>query len=328
MGLPLTIEAAVHDAGSSLPQHLPVLLEASMEWLAPRAGGLYVDGTLGAGGHTEALLQRSGPDGRVIGIDRDPAALQLAASRLAEFGDRLIPVHGLHEEVIDILDRLGIETIDGLLLDLGVSSMQLDQAERGFSFRHDGPLDLRMDPSGGAPSAADYLANVEESELRRVLRVYGEEREAGRIARTIVRRRETQPLRRTAELAQLIEERLPAAQRFRIHPATRTFQALRIVCNGELERLAATLEAVAERLAPGGRLVVISYHSLEDRPVKQTFRGLAAGPEVPRHLPVRDDALTAPFALPFRRALRPDEAEIGANPRARSARLRVLERRR
>lgn len=306
--------------------HQPVLLRQVLDLLAPRPGATVVDATLGAGGHAQALLAAIGDEGRLIGIDRDASALELAGERLAGHGVAFTAVHGRHEELQTLLRQSGVFVADAILFDLGVSSMQLDDPARGFSFRHDGPLDMRMDGSDG-PTAADLLAEIDERELTDLLRSYGEERMASPIARAIVRRRRQQPLRTTRDLAQLVEDVLgPRARAYRIHPATRTFQALRIAVNGEvrgLERLVADAVAMLRR---GGRLAVIAYHSLEDRAVKTAMRALASRCTCPPRLPVcrcgREDLVR----LVTTRAVRPDETEIAANPRARSARLRVAER--
>ena len=266
--------------------HRSVLPRETLESLAPQAGDVVVDATLGAGGHAELLLEAIGPSGRLIGIDRDRQALDLARRRLARFGCAFSAVHGNHQDLLRILDDLGLETVDRLLFDLGVSSMQVDAADRGFSFRADGPLDMRMDRSAGA-TAAELLAGWTEDELRDILWRFGEERRARAIARAIVRARKTGRLRRTSELAGLVERTLgPAARRFRIHPATRTFQALRIAVNGEIEGLEALIEAAAVRLAPGGRIVAIAFHSLEDRAVKRALRALTERCTCPPKLPV------------------------------------------
>jgi 16S rRNA (cytosine1402-N4)-methyltransferase len=306
--------------------HTPVLLAESLRLLAPRPGSTLVDGTLGAGGHAEALLEAVGPAGRVYGIDRDAVARATAERRLARFGAAFVCLAGRHESLALLLREAGIERVDGLLFDLGVSSMQLDEAERGFSFRADGPLDMRMDRTA-QPSAAELVASISEKELGRLLRTRGEERRAAAIARAIVRERERAPLTRTRQLAEIIERVAgPAARAERLHPATRTFQALRIAVNHEIEGLAELIEQATALLVPGGRLAIISYHSLEDRVVKQTFRALASRCTCPPRLPVcacgRQDLLKVLTPRP----VRPGEAEIAANPRARSARLRAAER--
>ena len=296
--------------------HRPVMRAEAVRFLAPDRGGIYVDGTVGLGGHAAAILA-AGPEVRLIGIDRDPQALRYAAARLAQFGDRVRLVHGNYRDLAEILSDLGIDAIDGFLLDLGLSSLQLDAPERGFSFRADGPLDMRMDPTQKT-SAADLVNEASVEELARILRDYGEERFAGRIARAIVAAR---PIETTRALAEIVRRAIP--RRFherRIDPATRTFQALRIAVNDELRNLQDGLAAGFAALRPGGVIVVISFHSLEDRIVKRFFRKLAT----PRYeslapgppLPPQAEVLT-------KKPLRPSEEEIGENPRARSAKLRA-----
>ena len=284
--------------------HQSVLLDEAMELLAVRPGGLYVDGTLGLGGHAAEILRRSAPEGRVIGFDRDPEALGRAREALAGFAPRVRFVHGNFREAPKVL---GEEKADGILLDLGVSSLQLDRAERGFSFRQDGPLDMRMDQSDG-PTAADLVNRLPEDELANLIYRLGEERASRRIARAIVAARQRRHLETTGELAEVVRRSAGRSRRPGLDPATCTFQALRIAVNGELDDLEGALQALARCLAPGGRLVVIAFHSLEDRPVKHTFRELA-----------RDG-----FTVLTKKAVRPSEAETRDNPRARSARLRAL----
>ena len=278
-----------------------------MDLLAVRAGGLYVDGTLGLGGHAAEILRRSSPEGRVIGFDRDKEAQGRAREALASFAPRVRFVHGDFREVPK---TLGQEEADGILLDLGVSSLQLDRAERGFSFRQDGPLDMRMDQSGG-PTAADLVNRLPEDELANLIYRLGEERASRGIARAIVAARQRRHFETTGELAEVVRRAAGRSRRAGLDPATCTFQALRIAVNGELDDLEGALESLARCLAPGGRLVVIAFHSLEDRPVKHTFRKLAA----------REG-----FAVLTKKAVRPSEAETRDNPRARSARLRALRR--
>ena len=281
--------------------------------MSPRPGGVYCDGTVGAGGHAEALLAASAPDGVLLGLDRDGEALAVAAERLRPFGPRVRLVHGDYRQLPSLARDAALGPFDGILLDLGVSSLQLDDPARGFSFSHDGPLDMRMDRTAPGPTAADLLRRLPEADLRAILRESGEERWARRIARALVAARARRPIGTTAELARLVAGAIPRrAWPRRIHPATRTFQALRIAVNRELEGLGEALEGAARLLAPGGGLAVISFHSLEDRVVKRAFRGLAAaaGAEV----------LTPKPATPT-------EAEVAANPRARSAKLRALQMR-
>ena len=306
--------------------HLPVLAEETLELLAPGPSSVFVDATLGAGGHTELLLEASGPDGRVVGIDRDPDALDLASQHLKRFGDRFIPVHGRHEDLQELLLDIEIDAVDGILLDLGVSSMQLDTAERGFSFREDGPLDMRMDASSGRP-VSELLAEWSERDLSYILYRWGEERRSRAIAREIVRVRDEEPIVRTAQLAALVERVMgPAARRFRIHPATRTFQALRIVANDEVSGLAGIVTDAVELLTTGGRLAVIAYHSLEDRAIKTTMRGLANRCTCPPRLPICGCHRQNLVRILTSRPIRPGEGEIERNPRSRSGRLRAAER--
>ena len=276
-----------------------------MELLAVKPSGLYVDGTLGLGGHAAEILRRSAPEGRVIGFDRDKEALGHAREALASFAPRVFFVHADFREAPK---TLGEEKADGILLDLGVSSLQLDRAERGFSFRQDGPLDMRMDQSAG-PTAADLVNRLPEDELANLIYRLGEERASRGIARAIVAARQRRHLETTGELAEVVRRAAGRSRRAGLDPATCTFQALRIAVNGELDDLEGALEALAQCLAPGGRLVVIAFHSLEDRPVKHTLRKLAA----------REG-----FTLLTKKAVRPSEAETRDNPRARSARLRAL----
>jgi 16S rRNA (cytosine1402-N4)-methyltransferase len=308
-------------------RHTPVMLERCVELLAPaltQPGAVMVDSTLGMGGHTEAVLTRF-PDVRVIGLDRDPQALELAGRRLERFGDRFRPVHAVYDRIADVVADLGLESVQGVLMDLGVSSLQLDEPERGFSYAHDAPLDMRMDPSTGL-TAADVLNTYDERDLARVLREYGEERFAARIARNVVRARATAPLTRTAELVDLLRASIPAATRKTGgNPAKRSFQALRIEVNGELEVLERAVPESIEVLAVGGRIVVEAYHSLEDRIVK---RALAAGAtsSAPPGLPVEPATHTPYLRLVTRGAEEapPDERE--RNPRSQSVRLRAAER--
>jgi 16S rRNA (cytosine1402-N4)-methyltransferase len=285
-----------------------------------------VDATLGPGGHAQALLEAIGPRGRLVGIDRDPRALELAREKLARFGSSFVPVRGNHFELVELLRRSRVFAADGILFDLGVSSLQLDDPGRGFSFRHDGPLDMRMDPDSDR-SAAELIAELSEAQLRQLLQRYGEERRAGAIARAVVRQRATRPFTTTRQLAELVERVLgPGARRYSIHPATRTFQALRIAVNGEIEGLQALVGDAVSLLRRGGRLAVIAYHSLEDRAVKHSLRALASRCICPPEMPVcgcgKEDIVRIVTARP----VRPTRREIEANPRARSARLRVAER--
>ncbi|HXT98706.1 MAG TPA: 16S rRNA (cytosine(1402)-N(4))-methyltransferase RsmH [Polyangia bacterium] len=294
--------------------HLPVMLEEVLTWLAPRPAGVYCDGTVGLGGHAAGVLERSAPDGRVIGIDRDPEALDAARVRLMPFGDRVTLVHARFSEAREVLDRLGLVAVDGFLVDLGVSSPQLDRPERGFSFRNDGPLDMRMDPSAGE-TAADLLRRVDEVELAQIIRDYGEERHAARVARAIVEARRAGDLDTTGKLAALVARAIPRHE-YGKNPATRTFQALRIAVNQELEELERLLSVAADCLRPGGRLCVIAFHSLEDRIVKRRLRALAG----------RDGSGPAVLRILTKHVVPPSGAERARNPRARSAHLRAAER--
>jgi 16S rRNA (cytosine1402-N4)-methyltransferase len=278
-----------------------------MELLAVRPGGLYVDGTVGLGGHAREILARSAPYGQLLAVDRDAETLAEAKARLAEYADRVRFVHADYRELPGLI---GEDGADGVLLDLGISSAQLDDADRGFSFQADGPLDMRMDRSRGV-TAAEALNQLEEHELADVIYRFGEERRSRHIARAIVSARQRTPFARTGDLAALVRRSSRAAGRPRLDPATRTFQAFRIYVNRELEGLSAALDAIARRLRPGGRLAVIAFHSLEDREVKQTFRSLAI----------------EGFRLLTKKPVRPGEDEVRRNPRSRSARLRCVERR-
>ncbi len=281
--------------------------------MAPRPGGVYCDGTVGSGGHAEALLAASGPDGVLLGVDRDGEVLAVAAVRLRSFGERVRLIQGDYRELPALAHAATLGPFDGILLDLGVSSLQLDDPTRGFSFAREGPLDMRMDRAGGGSTAGELLGRLGERELVAILREYGEERWARRIAQVVVAARARGPIATTKELANLVARAIPrAAWPARIHPATRTFQALRIAVNRELAGLGQGLEAAASLLAAGGRLAVVSFHSLEDRAVKTTFRRLAVGQGM--------TVLT-------RKPVTPGRAELAANPRGRSAKLRVIQMR-
>ena len=312
--------------GNGTP-HQSVLLAESLELLAPRPGGTYVDATLGPGGHAEALLERAGENGKVLGIDRDPAAVAFARQRLARFGDRFTGVVGDHRELETIVREAGLPALDGVLADLGISSLQLDDPARGFSFQHDAPLDMRMNPASGGPTAANLLATLDERELSRILAEWGEERAGRRIARAVVRERAVRPIETTAELSSLVSRIVAATSgRFRIHPATRTFQALRIAVNREIEGIPALVHGALSVLRPGGRLAVISFHSLEDRAVKTAIRELTHPYVCPPDLPVCVCGKTPQVRSLTPRPVVPSEHEIRRNPRARSARLRGLEK--
>jgi 16S rRNA (cytosine1402-N4)-methyltransferase len=308
-------------------RHVPVLLDRCVELLAPALaapGAVVVDATLGMGGHSEALLERL-PDLRLVGIDRDPQALALAAQRLAPHAGRTTLVRAVYDELPEVLADLGLVEVQGVLLDLGVSSLQLDEADRGFSYAQDAPLDMRMDPTTG-PTAADVLNTYTAADLTRVLRRYGEERFAQRIAGAVVRERERAPFDRSARLVDLVRSAVPAAtRRTGGNPAKRTFQALRIEVNGELDALRAALPAALDALAVGGRLVVMAYQSLEDRMVKQLFAA-GASSTTPPGLPVELPEHAPRLRLLTRGAEVADATEVAANPRAASVRLRAAER--
>jgi 16S rRNA (cytosine1402-N4)-methyltransferase len=308
---------------TSDPTHRSVLLEESVQALAVSPGGTYIDGTFGRGGHARAILARLGPAGRLIGLDRDPAALA-AARGLEQSDTRFRATQGSFGEIARLVEGLGIKgKVQGILLDLGVSSPQLDEPGRGFSFSSDGPLDMRMDPHAGA-SAADWLARAELAEIERVLRELGEERFARRIARAIVTAREAAPIETTAQLAAIVARAVPTREPGK-HPATRSFQALRILVNNELGELERCLDQVCDLLGATGRLVVISFHSLEDRIVKRFMRRESRGPELPKGLPVPTATMGGRLRI-LGKPLHPSESEVRANPRARSAVLRVAER--
>lgn len=297
-------------------KHAPVMAGEIVHFLTPRSGAVYVDATVGEGGHSEALLRASAPTGQVIGIDRDAEVLEVARQRLAPFGARVHIIHGHAAELRGILDAIAVPWVDGILLDLGVSSYQLETTDRGFSFMRAGPLDMRMDRTTGQ-TAATLVNTLGEADMINLIQRYGEESWARRIARAIVRARRRAPIRTTEELAALITHVIPPAARpSRIHPATRTFQAFRIAVNQELSRLEETLRGAVACLKQGGRLCVIAYHSLEDRIVKRTFRALATS----------QDESTPQARVLTRKPATSSPAERKANPRARSARLRVLER--
>ncbi len=298
---------------------MPVLLDEVVAMLRPERGGFFVDATLGAAGHAEALLAR-GPEIRLLGLDRDPDALARAGERLRPFGGRVELRQADFGDLDDVLD--GLAAPDGVLADLGVSSMQLDQAERGFSFRRDGPLDMRMGQSGR--SAADVVATASVDELTRIFRDFGEERMAAKIARGIVAERARGPIATTRQLAKVVAEH--KGGREKIDPATRVFQALRIEVNQELVALARFLAAAVSRLNQGGRLAVISYHSLEDRMVKEAFRRDSGVCLCPPRLPACVCGARKALEVLTRRPIRPSDAEVGRNPRSRSARLRVAEK--
>ncbi|MCC1491518.1 16S rRNA (cytosine(1402)-N(4))-methyltransferase RsmH [Cognatishimia sp. F0-27] len=305
---------AVHTGGAP---HVPVLLGPLLEAVAP-VDGVWIDGTLGAGGYTRGLLEAGAA--RVIGIDRDPLALELAANWATPYGDRVALVQANFAE----MDAHGAE-VDGVVLDLGVSSMQLDRAERGFSFMRDGPLDMRMGQAGR--TAADLVAEASETELADILYIYGEERASRRIAKAIVKAREVAPITTTLQLVDILERCLPRQKPGQSHPATRSFQALRIAVNGEYDALWQGLMAAERALKPGGRLAVVTFHSVEDRMVKRFFQAHGAPKvKVNRYSDAPPPEPDAPFEILTRKAVGPDKDELAANPRARSAKLRVARR--
>lgn len=304
--------------------HAPVMINEAVDALAPKAGGVYVDATSGAGGYTRAILDAA--DCTVYSFDRDPTAIERAQSWAAEYGDRLILINRPFAEMEEGLADHGVTEVDGVVFDLGVSSMQLDEAERGFSFRFDGPLSMRMD--GGRPDAGDVIAKASAEELSAIFKAYGEEKKAGQIARAIVRAREDEPLTTTIQLAELIERAAPPIWKKgggpqKIHPATRVFQALRIFVNDELGQLVSALFAAERLLREAGRLVVVTFHSLEDRIVKRFFAArIAERPAGSRHAPPQERP-PATFSLLSSKALTPSEEEVVRNSRARSAKLRA-----
>lgn len=302
--------------------HVPVLRDRVVAWLAPTAPGLVVDATVGLGGHAAALLEAV-PGLRLVGLDRDPEAIERALKRLQPFSDRARLIQSAFADLPAVLRSLGCPPVAAILADLGCSSLQLDSAERGFSFSRSGPLDMRMSSSG--PSAGDLVNGAAEDELVRVVRDYGEERRARRVARAIVEARRRQPIRTTDELARLVAGAVGGGSQ-RIHPATRTFQALRIAVNDELGQLEHFLGPAVRALQPEGRIAIISFHSLEDRIVKRRFAAGATGCVCPPDLPVCGCGRSAELCLLTRRPLVPGEEEVAANPRARSARLRAAEK--
>ncbi|HAO94046.1 MAG: 16S rRNA (cytosine(1402)-N(4))-methyltransferase [Deltaproteobacteria bacterium GWC2_56_8] len=306
--------------------HLPVMEREVIEALRCGGGAVYVDGTVGGGGHAKAVLEASSPDGRLVGIDRDDDALDAARSALSGFGDRVTLVKANFREIRKVVEGLGIKGVDGVILDLGVSSFQFDAIDRGFSFRNEARLDMRMDRSQKL-SAYDLVNGADFDELTRIFREYGEEREARRITRALLAARERRPIETTVELANLISLSVPRKLQSKgIHPATRVFQALRIAVNDELGSLKDGLSGSFDVLKGGGRLAVISFHSLEDRIVKVFFRGLATGCVCPPRFPQCVCGQRPRATLVTRKSITPSEEETGLNPRARSARLRVVEK--
>jgi 16S rRNA (cytosine1402-N4)-methyltransferase len=307
--------------------HQPVMPDEVLGTLAPQAGSLQIDATVGGGGHTERILEAASPDGRVLGLDADEAAIERVGRRLSRFGDRLVLRQANFRELADVAPATGFGAVDGLFFDLGLSSFQLADTDRGFGFRAGGPLDMRFDTERGVP-AAELLATLTADELAALFRKYGEEPAAWRIAKAIVAERAAGPVNTAEELAALIERVVPVNPRLRrrTHPATRVFQALRIAVNGELDALQAGLAAAVDLLRPGGRLVVLSYHSLEDRIVKQFLNAERRGCICPPEAPICVCGHSPRLRLVTRPSMTPTDAEIDANPRARSARLRAAER--
>ena len=315
------------DGEEAAAGHLPVMRERVVELIVPALeapGSVIVDATLGLGGHAEAILA-SAPSARLVGIDRDPQALALARERLTPFADRLTLVHAVYDELPEVLDDLGLTEVQALLFDLGVSSLQLDEPERGFAYAHDAPLDMRMDQTSGM-TAAEVLNTYAAADLERILRQFGEERFARRIARAVVRRRERRPFERSGDLVELLRDVVPAgSQRSGGHPAKRTFQALRIEVNTELSAWQDACPAAIDALAVGGRMAVLSYHSLEDRITKQNF-ATGARSSAPPGMPVELPEHAAYLRLLTRGGEQASDRERAANPRSASARLRAVER--
>lgn len=306
-----------------MDEHVPVLFQEVLELLAPRAGGLYIDGTVGAGGHSAGLLKASTPDGRLLGFDRDQEALSFAAERLSEYEERITLVHDSYRKMGELAPMMGFEKVDGILLDLGLSSRQLDDSVRGFSFLREGPLDMRFDRTRGQ-TAADLVNHLDADALADIFWRYGEERLSRKYARAIVAAR---PFTTTSQLAQTIESVAPHyIRRKRIHPATQVFQALRIAVNQELDELEHGLPAAIDLLRSGGRVAVISFHSLEDRFVKHFFRDLSRDCVCPPRQPVCTCDAQAVVRVITRKVVRPGVEEVEVNPRSRSARLRVAEK--
>jgi 16S rRNA (cytosine1402-N4)-methyltransferase len=317
---------AVPLGGRGSAPHRPVLLRETIELLAAERGGLFVDCTVGLGGHSEAILQAS-RDATVLGIDRDDEALELARERLAQYGSRFRAVQADFRELTRVLATAKVNSVRGILADLGVSSWQLDSPSRGFSFRHDAPLDMRMDLKGGAETAAELLGRLSEVEIARIIFEYGEERRSRRIARFIVENRERgEPVSTTRHLAELVERAVGPGKKRRIHPATRTFQALRIAVNRELDDLDRFVTEAVGFLEPEGRLAVISFHSLEDRIIKRTLLQLSGRCQCPPRMPACLCGAQRLVDILTRRPITPGEEEIAGNPRARSAKLRACAR--
>ena len=309
-------------------EHIPVMIDEVMHWLEPKPGGYYMDATLGLGGHAARLMELTGGQAHLLGLDRDMQALQKAGERLAPYGENVHLAHTSFQNFSGALRELGWDLLDGVVADLGVSSLQLDSPERGFSFLHDGPLDMRMDPGSGGEPASNIVNGASFERLRQLLWDYGEEPMAGRIARAIVETREKAPIETTLELARIVAAAYPAKRRAlaRNHPATKTFQALRLEVNQELKEVENFLARIVDYLRPGARICVISFHSLEDRIVKRAFRTESTGCLCPREYPVCTCGHEKRLRLPFRKPLLPGQEEMRVNSRSRSAKLRVAER--
>lgn len=301
--------------------HKPVLLEETIDALNIKPDGIYVDGTAGGGGHSSEILKRLSPNGRLISIDQDPDAIEAVTERLKDYKNSII-CKGNFSDVVSIVNGLGIERIDGIMLDIGVSSRQLDTPERGFSFHYDAPLDMRMSQSGA--SAYDLVNQLPYEQLVKIISRYGEEKFAKQITRAIIREREKQPIATTLQLAEIIKAAVPAAKRREGHPARQTFQALRIAVNGELDRLEEGLQGGFELLKPGGRMAVITFHSLEDRIVKRAMAKWCTGCTCPKDFPVCVCGNKPKAELALRKPAEASEKELSENPRARSARLRAV----
>ncbi|HIF25496.1 MAG TPA: 16S rRNA (cytosine(1402)-N(4))-methyltransferase RsmH [Micavibrio sp.] len=302
--------------------HYPVMLPDVLQAMKPAAGEVYVDGTMGAGGYTKAMMDEAGCT--VMAIDRDLSAQATAEKLKADYGDRFVFLSGCFGDALSLVQAAGLESVDGFVIDIGVSSMQIDQPERGFSFKNDGPLDMRMSQTDDVATAADVVNTYSEEALTQIIREYGEERHGKRVAQEIIKERAIAPIETTARLANIVRDVVPKSHKDKIDPATRTFQALRIEVNDELGELDRALLAAEKLLKPGGRLVVVSFHSLEDTRVKSFLRvraGLVS--QGSRHLPQQQETAKPSFVLPTKKALFPSEAEIAANPRSRSARMRV-----
>jgi len=320
---PFELEIAETPSG-----HIPVLLAEVIDMLEPKPGGRYLDGTLGLGGHSAAIMARSGGQAELCGLDRDREALAIAESRLAAYGNAIHLFHKRYSEFADALDELGWDAVDGALIDIGVSSMQLDVAGRGFSFHADGPLDMRMNADGMETSARQFVNRVRIDELKRIIATYGEDPQAGRIARAIVTARDRQPIETTRQLAEIVENAYPASWRARArnHPATRTFQAIRMAVNDEIGELERFMDTILTRLRPGARVAVITFHSIEDRVVKHKMRRWAQGCLCPRQVARCVCGHKPEARILTAKPVCPAELELARNPRSSSAKLRVAEK--